>query len=47
MSNELVLLQVQGPVATVVLNRPEGMNALTVPVKLALLDVLQQVHDDA
>jgi 2-(1,2-epoxy-1,2-dihydrophenyl)acetyl-CoA isomerase len=47
MSNELVLLQVQGPVATVVLNRPEGMNALVVPMKLELLDVLQQVHDDA
>ena len=47
MSNDLVLLQVQGPVATVVLNRPEAMNALTVPAKLALRDVLQQVHDDA
>ena len=47
MSNDLVLLQVQGPVATVVLNRPEGMNALTVPAKLALRDVLQEVHDDA
>ncbi len=47
MSDELVLLQVQGPVATVVLNRPEAMNALVVPMKLALLDVLQQVHDDA
>jgi 2-(1,2-epoxy-1,2-dihydrophenyl)acetyl-CoA isomerase len=47
MSNDLVLLQMQGPVATVVLNRPEGMNALTVPAKTALLDVLQQVHDDA
>ncbi|MCW2606097.1 MAG: paaG [Frankiales bacterium] len=42
-----VQLQVQGPVATVVLDRPEGMNALTVTMKLALLDVLQQVHDDA
>lgn len=47
MTNDLVLLRMQGPVATVVLNRPEGMNALTVPAKLALLDVLQQVHDDA
>jgi 2-(1,2-epoxy-1,2-dihydrophenyl)acetyl-CoA isomerase len=47
MSNDLVQLSLQGPVATVVLNRPEGMNALTVPMKTALLDVLQQVHDDA
>ncbi len=47
MSHELVQLQVQGPVATVVLDRPEAMNALTVPVKLALREVLQQVHDDA
>ncbi len=35
-----------GAVATVVLDRPQGMNALTVAMKTALLAALQDVHDD-
>jgi len=41
-----VRLEVAGAVATIVLDRPEAMNALTVPLKTALLDVVQQVHHD-
>ena len=43
---EPVLLTTDGAVATVTLNRPEGMNALTVAAKTALLEVLRRVHDD-
>lgn len=45
-STGTVRLEVGGAVATVVLDRPEGMNALTVPVKTALLEALRTVHDD-
>ncbi|MCW2665174.1 MAG: fadB [Frankiales bacterium] len=41
-----VLLTTDGAVATVTLNRPEGMNALTVAAKTALLAALQEVHGD-
>lgn len=36
--SDLVLLERDGAVATITLNRPEGMNALTVEAKLALLE---------
>ena len=41
-----VLLNVVGGVATIVLNRPEAMNSLTVPAKQALLAAVQQVAAD-
>jgi 2-(1,2-epoxy-1,2-dihydrophenyl)acetyl-CoA isomerase len=43
---DVVQLQVDGGVATVVLNRPDAMNAVDLAVKVRLLDVLQQVADD-
>ena len=45
--SDLVLLERAGAVATITLNRPEGMNALTVDAKLALLDAVTAVRDDA
>jgi 2-(1,2-epoxy-1,2-dihydrophenyl)acetyl-CoA isomerase len=44
--SDLVLLERAGAVATITLNRPEGMNALTVEAKVALLDAVQAVRDD-
>lgn len=44
--SDLVLLDVAGGVATITLNRPEGMNALTVDAKLALLEAVRSVADD-
>jgi len=44
--SDTVLLEVTGGVATVTLNRPEGMNALTLEVKLALLEAVIAVRDD-
>ena len=41
--SDTVLLDVTGGVATITLNRPEGMNALTVEAKTALLDALRSV----
>ncbi len=41
-----VLLEVHGSVATVTLDRPDGMNALTFAVKSALLEAVGQVYDD-
>ena len=41
-----VRLEVVGSVATVTLDRPEGMNALTAAVRVALLEVLRGVADD-
>ena len=41
-----VRVEVEGAVATVVLDRPAGMNALTVAMKTALLDAVRRVHDD-
>jgi 2-(1,2-epoxy-1,2-dihydrophenyl)acetyl-CoA isomerase len=43
--SDTVLLEVTGGVATVTLNRPEGMNALTLEVKLALLEAVTAVRD--
>ena len=45
--SDLVLLERTGAVATITLNRPEGMNALTVEAKVALLDAVTAVRDDA
>ena len=45
--SDLVLLERTGAVATITLNRPEGMNALTVDAKIALLDAVTSVRDDA
>ncbi len=41
-----VVLETEGAVATVVLDRPEAMNALTVAAKTALLDALHSVAGD-
>ena len=41
--SEPVLLETVGAVATVTLNRPEGMNALTVAAKTALLEAVRAV----
>jgi 2-(1,2-epoxy-1,2-dihydrophenyl)acetyl-CoA isomerase len=43
---EPVLLQIEGPVATVVLNRPDQRNALDLAAKTLLLDRLRQVAGD-
>jgi 2-(1,2-epoxy-1,2-dihydrophenyl)acetyl-CoA isomerase len=45
--SDLVLLERTGAVATVTLNRPEGMNALTLDAKTALLEAVAAVRDDA
>ena len=39
-------VEVDGPVATLTLDRPEALNALTVPVKVALRDALESLADD-
>ncbi len=44
--SDTVLLDRTGGVATVTLNRPEGMNALTVEAKTALLSTLESVASD-
>lgn len=44
--SDTVQLDVTGAVATVTLNRPEGMNALTNEMKEALLEVVASVRDD-
>lgn len=44
--SDLVLLERTGAVATLTLNRPEGMNALTDAAKTALLDAVTAVRDD-
>ena len=41
-----VRVEVSGNVGTVVLDRPEGMNALTVAMKVALLDAVRSVRED-
>jgi 2-(1,2-epoxy-1,2-dihydrophenyl)acetyl-CoA isomerase len=45
--SDLVLLERTGAVATITLNRPDGMNALTVEAKEALLAAVTSVRDDA
>jgi 2-(1,2-epoxy-1,2-dihydrophenyl)acetyl-CoA isomerase len=44
--SETVLLDVASGVATITLNRPEGMNALTVEAKVALLSAVESVAAD-
>lgn len=39
-------LEVDGAVASVTLDRPAALNALTIPVKVALLDALRSIADD-
>jgi 2-(1,2-epoxy-1,2-dihydrophenyl)acetyl-CoA isomerase len=45
--NPGVLKKREGPVATLILNRPERMNALNADLVLALKDALMQVEDDS
>lgn len=44
---ELVLLETDGPLALVRLNRPDRLNAITEACREKLLAALAQVHDDA
>ncbi len=44
--SDLVLLERTGAVATITLDRPEGMNALTLEAKTALLEAVTAVRDD-
>jgi 2-(1,2-epoxy-1,2-dihydrophenyl)acetyl-CoA isomerase len=39
-------VEVDGPIATLTLDRPEALNALTVPVKVALREVLESIAED-
>jgi 2-(1,2-epoxy-1,2-dihydrophenyl)acetyl-CoA isomerase len=39
-------IEVDGPVATLTLDRPEALNALTVPVKVALRESLESIAED-
>jgi len=41
-----VILAVEGPVATITLNRPSALNALTIPMKERLVEVLGRVSVD-
>jgi len=43
---DTVRLEYTGAVALITLNRPDGMNALTVEMKLALLEAVTAVRDD-
>ena len=43
---DVVELRIDGGVATVVLNRPDAMNAVDLALKVRLLEVLQQVAHD-
>lgn len=45
-TDDVVELRIDGGVATVVLNRPDAMNAVDLAMKVRLLEVLQQVADD-
>lgn len=39
-------VEVDGPVATLTLDRPEALNALTIPIKVALREALGSIADD-
>ena len=45
--HDQVLYEVEEGVATITLNRPEAMNALTIAMKAALLEALERARDDA
>lgn len=44
--SDTLLVELDGAVATVTLNRPDGMNALTVELKVALREALESVATD-
>jgi enoyl-CoA hydratase/carnithine racemase len=44
---QTLLVSLDGPVATITLNRPEKLNALTLPMLAALDDALLAIDDDA
>ncbi|WP_248963717.1 enoyl-CoA hydratase-related protein [Sphaerisporangium perillae] len=46
-SGDHVLYSVEEGVATITLNRPDAMNALTISMKAALLEALEHARDDA
>ena len=46
MSNDTILVERDGDIATVVLNRPEKLNALTKPMWRRLGDVFEQLSAD-
>lgn len=45
--DQTVLVSLDGPVATITLNRPEKLNALTLPMLAALDEALLAIDDDA
>jgi enoyl-CoA hydratase/carnithine racemase len=45
--SELVLLEMKGPVALITLNRPEKLNALSYALIDRLMELLDQIEDDA
>lgn len=47
MSNDTVLLDIDGGIATLTLNRPQAMNALDLAMSAALRDATEQVEHDA
>ena len=46
MTDEVILVDVADRIAVVTLNRPDSRNALTVELKVALRDALQEVAED-
>jgi len=44
--SDLILVERDGPIATVILNRPEKLNAMTKPMWVRLGEVMQELSDD-